>query len=314
MTAELPEVAQTTPASPFLLNPQEVWCFSQVSYLLPRSAGRPLANQKLGQTFRAPSSWTSSPKPHAGSWPLYTLTVPFSGASWVSPLMPHLAPVYSEARAPLPSELAQSPLVRFTTLQKCNWVLSGAKTLERGGEGLRGMWEHARGGKCLSHQPYCPPPHGDSNYTEMMNTLFHCDRHRALTPHKPWGPRGGAVLGWPLVLLQIWVHLSAVMEVLLIHSQSHQSVIWPCSKTWGQISSTRNIISMCLLVSENLMIRSMNIICVWVHACVCLHVPNVCHVVWYRAQKDTCLEKPQTILVGSMCNLGKSMGRGKDIK
>lgn len=52
MTAELPEVAQTTLASPFLLNPQEVWYFSQVSYLLPRSSGRLLANAKLGQTFR----------------------------------------------------------------------------------------------------------------------------------------------------------------------------------------------------------------------------------------------------------------------
>lgn len=63
------------------INPQEVWYISQVSYLFPRSSGRLLANQKLGQSFRAPGSWTSSPKPHAGSWPLYTLTVPFSGAS-----------------------------------------------------------------------------------------------------------------------------------------------------------------------------------------------------------------------------------------
>lgn len=207
--------------------------------------------------------------------------------------------------------LAQSPLVRFTALQKYNWVLSGTKTLERGGEGLRGMWKHARGEKCLSHGPYSPPPHRDSNYTEILNTLFHWDQHMALTPYKPWGSE---VLGLPLVLLQIWIHLSAVMEVLRIHSQCHQSVIWPCSKTWEQISSTRNIMSMCLLFGEKLIIRPMNIICVCVHACVCLHIPNMCHVVWYRSWKDTCLEKPQTILVGSICNLGKSMSRGKDIK
>lgn len=65
---------------------------------------------------------------------------------------------------------------------------------------------------------------------------------------------------------------------------------------------------MCLLFNEKLIIQSMNIICAYVH--VCVHVPNMCHVV-YRAQKDTCLE---TILVGSMCNLWKSMSRGKDIK
>lgn len=166
MTAELPEVAQTTPASPFLFNPQEVWYISQVSYLLPRSSGRLLANQKLGQTFRAPGSWTSSPKPHAGSWPLYTLTVPFSGASWVSTLLPHLALVYSEARAPLPSELAPSPLVRFTTLQDCNWVLSQGlkhwKGVERGWEGCESMKGEAN---AFLTSPTLPHP------TEIATTL-----------------------------------------------------------------------------------------------------------------------------------------------
>lgn len=79
-------------------------------------------------------------------------------------------------------------------------------------------------------------------------------------------------------------------------------VIWPCSQTWEQISSTRSIMSMCLLFSEKL-IYSINKYCVlvFIHVFVC--ISQICAMSWYRAQKDTFLEKPQIILMGSMHSL-----------
>ena len=52
-------------------------------------------------------------------------------------------------------------------------------------------------------------------------------------------------------------------------------------------------------------------VCASVHACVCVHIPNMWHVVWYRAQDDTFLEKLQTISVGSACSLRKAMRKRK---
>lgn len=79
-------------------NSQDVWYFSQVSYLLPKSSARLLTNHKLGQTFGAHGSLKSSPKPHAGRWCFRTLTGHFSGVPWVSTLMPCLALLYSASK------------------------------------------------------------------------------------------------------------------------------------------------------------------------------------------------------------------------
>lgn len=93
--------------------------------------------------------------------------------------------------------------------------------------------------------------------------------HGAYTPHAMCVCVGGVV--WSIlmagsIITDLGPLISCNRKSFWYTARAINLVIWPCSQTWEQISSTRSIMSMCLLFSEKL-IYSINKYCVLVFCC-----------------------------------------------
>lgn len=194
---------------------------------------------------------------------------------------------------PCPQSWLWCPPVKFPTLQKYNWVPTGAKTLERGGDGLREMWERAR----VRKPPFSPVPSPAgarrSPKAGLRQWISHPQRHQThrdeehllhQDPHMlcVWG-RGCSTMMTASLIADLGPLISCDRKSFWYTAKAINLMTWSCSQTWEQIRSIQSIISMYFLFSEKLTSFHQQILCVLVYTCACVCMCHICVML-----RDTC--------------------------